>query len=95
MIKPIAKTANYKTAVLAPYIERWTANGSEYQVEMAAPSGPVSGGRIKQCRKQVFSYLNGIWHLKKVRMFELFIQMSTYLSWTLKLQQKRALKQTA
>ena len=27
MIKPIAKTANYKTAVLAPYIERWTVNG--------------------------------------------------------------------
>ena len=51
MIKPIAKTANYKTAVLAPYIERWTANGSDYHVEMAARSGPVSSGRIKQCRK--------------------------------------------
>ena len=51
MIKPIAKTANYKTAVLAPYIERWTANGSDYHVEMAAPSGPVSSGRIKQCRR--------------------------------------------
>ena len=51
MIKPIAKTANYKTAVLAPYIERWTANGSDYHVEMAASSGPVSSGRIKQCRR--------------------------------------------
>ena len=27
MTKPTAKTANYKTAVLASYIERWTANG--------------------------------------------------------------------